>query len=188
VLDHNKMGETLRKLSEQRKASYYKNPEEENFLLRINKLLQQQEIQTYKEVEIKYPFLFVFGLPRSGTTLLSQLIAHSFDIGYINNIAARFWLAPVYGIKLSDTIIGSAKQSDFRSHYARTANVSDIHEFGYFWRYWLKKEKIEEIIASKQMESQIDWVGLKRTLANVQSEFNKPMVFKNIFGSYHMRF
>jgi ABC-type oligopeptide transport system ATPase subunit len=43
---------------------------------------------------------FIVGLPRSGTTLLSQLLAYSLDAGYTTNFAARFWLAPVHGLRL----------------------------------------------------------------------------------------
>lgn len=176
----------LRELNKKRKVKYQKNPKGEDFLHEMNRLLHDREATLYKDYEIKYPFIFIFGLPRSGTTLISQLITSSFDIGYINNLMARFWLAPVHGIRLSKSILGDIKQTSFHSDYAGTSNISDIHEFGYFWRYWLKKESLSDITNVKERENNIDWNGLKKTLANIQKEFNKPIVFKNIFGSYHL--
>lgn len=167
-------------------GDYVKDPDDENFLLTLNQILQKEEIKFYKELPIDYPFIFVFGLPRSGTTLLTQFIAHSFDIAYINNLMARFWLAPLFGIRLSKNVI-SKKYTNYSSDYARTADISDIHEFGYFWRYWLKKEKITGITEYEKIEKTVDWEMLRKILSNMQYEFNKPLVFKNIFGSYHIQ-
>jgi len=181
------MSPSLRDLNQKRKPGYRKNTEEEDFILEMNQLLRDREVALYQDYPIHHPFLFVFGLPRSGTTLISQLIAYVFDIGYINNLIARFWLAPLHGIKLSRIILGTEKQINFQSDYARTFQIGDVHEFGYFWRYWLKKETLEDITRVEEREKDIDWKGLKKVLANMQHEFNKPMVFKNIFGSYHIK-
>jgi hypothetical protein len=166
---------------------YSKDLKEEDFLLKTNLILQADEEQWYKEHEIQFPFMFVFGLPRSGTTLLSQFIAHSFDVSFINNFVARFWLAPLHGIRLSNVILGRNKNTSFSSDYARTEIISDIHEFGYFWRYWLYKDDIEGVTNINAAEKKINWPLLKLVLSNIQYEFHKPMIFKNIFGSYHMK-
>jgi hypothetical protein len=115
------------------------------------------------------------------------LIAHSFDVGFINNLMARFWLAPVTGIRLSRVLLNEEKATDFRSNYATTGHLTDIHEFGYFWRHWLKKETLSDFVHAHESEQDIDWLGLKRALLNMQHEFAKPMVFKNIFGAYHIK-
>ncbi len=170
-----------------RVLEYSKDLKEEDFLLKTNLILKADEEQWYKEHEIQFPFIFVFGLPRSGTTLLSQFIAHSFDISFINNLVARFWLAPLHGIRLSNVILGRNKKTSFSSDYARTEIISDIHEFGYFWRYWLHKDDIEGVTNINEAEKKINWPLLKLVLSNIQYEFNKPMIFKNIFGSYHIK-
>jgi len=177
----------LREFNKKRKKRYKKDDKEEDFLLNMNRILQKEEYIHYRNYDIKYPFIFIFGLPRSGTTLISQLIANCFAIGYINNLIARFWLAPLHGIKLSKSVLGDMKRSNFQSDYAKTQYITDIHEFGYFWRFWLKKETLEDITMVKQRERKIDWDGLKKVLSTLQNEFDKPMVFKNIFGSYHLK-
>src|SRR6056297_1198149 len=126
------MEEEFKKLNQYRKGSYKKDEKDENFLEEFNKYLFQKEINEYCDYPVRHPFLFVVGPPRSGTTLLSQLIAYTFDVSYINNLVARFYLAPLHGIRFSKTVLGESKQSDFQSNYARTGNLSDIHEFGYF--------------------------------------------------------
>ncbi len=181
------MPSSLKDLNKKRKKEYYKDHQEEDFLTAMNRLLQEREVANYGDYEIEYPFIFVFGLPRSGTTLLGQLIAYSFDIGYIDNLAARFWLAPVHGIHLSKSVLGNEKKVAFESDYARTSNVADLHEFGYFWRHWLKKETADDHIHCQEREGEIDWEGLKTTLSNIQREFDKALIFKNMFGAYHLK-
>lgn len=177
---------TLSGFYKNRQGKYTKSENTENFLLNMNKALQSQELLQYVKQEIRHPLFFVIGLPRSATTLTTQLLSAGFEAGFINNFVARFWLAPVHGIRLSNIIYGENKKTDFSSDYARTGEITDIHEFGYFWRYWLKKEEISGVTGAKAIESKIDWQGLKTVLANIQNEFDSPMVFKNIFGGYHI--
>lgn len=175
----------LKDLNQKRKGAYYKDPAEENFLEELNEYLQPRELDTYLDIAPPHPHIFIFGLPRSGTTLLSQVIAHGLDVGYINNFVARFWLAPVHGIKLSQSILKKEPEPSFRSDFGATGSLKDIHEFGYFWRKWLHKDALEGIKNAESLEDKIDWEGLVRSLANIQAELDKPMVYKNIFGAYH---
>ncbi len=179
--------ESLQDFNRKRREGYYKDETEEGFLKQINTLLQADEKERYKELPEEHPTIFVFGLPRSGTTFMAQLIAHSFEIGFINNFMARFWLAPVTGIKLSKIILGNQSAPNFESNYATTTRLDDLHEFGYFWRYWLKKDGIKEILQSKEMEKTIDWKGLKKAVLNIHQAFGNGWICKNIFGAYHIK-
>jgi len=180
------MPDDYKSLNRSRKEGFRKSEDEENFLEDLNRYLREREIREYGDYNIHYPFLFVIGPPRSGTTLLSQVLAHCLDVGFINNLAARFWKAPVTGIRLARTVLDTGSPYSFSSTFGSTENLNDIHEFGYFWRDWLKKESFENIRDARQIENKIDWNGLRTTLANMQAEFGRPMLFKNIFGSYHI--
>jgi len=181
------MSDLLKTDYKKRHGSYAKDPDEEKFILKLNRVLQASESRQYQDYAIEFPHIFVIGLPRSATTLTSQLISNCFDTGYINNLAARFWLAPVYGIRLAKSVLKKNQYSSFQSDYARTESLSDIHEFGYFWMHWLLKDRMEGIIKAKEYEQRIDWSGLKTVLANIQHEFGKVMVYKNIYCSYHVK-
>ncbi len=128
------------------------------------------------------PFYFVIGAPRSGTTLLTQLLAYCFDFGYITNLAARFWLNPVLGIKFSKEVLGGDVTPSFDSKYANTRNVSDIHEFGRFWMSHLglsSAQDVDWMVPDKENASLT-----LRALRAIQSEFNKPIVMKGIYPAY----
>lgn len=180
------MSDHLRELNKARTGAFKKNEQSEDFLEGFNRYLLKKEQQEYRPHPIEHPFIFVLGLPRSGTTLISQLIANSLDTGYINNLAARFYLAPLHGVRFARAVLGEKHATDYRSRYAHTDNLSDIHEFGYFWRHWLQKEKLGDVARAEEQEALIRWQDLKACLSTLQHEFGKAMVFKNIFGSYHM--
>ncbi|MFW6116406.1 MAG: sulfotransferase [bacterium] len=177
---------SLAQLNELRREAYHKDQGDEAFLRRMNEALVAVGLECYREYPERHPLLFIFGLPRSGTTLLTQTIAHCLYVGYINNLVARFWLTPITGIRLSKILLGDRHYTDYESQYARTAHLSDIHEFGYFWRHWLKKKTVADLVNATEKEDQIDWSGLKRVLLNMQHEFGTAMVFKNMFGAYHI--
>ncbi|MCF8307718.1 MAG: sulfotransferase [Bacteroidales bacterium] len=181
------MEEEFKNLNKYRKSSYKKDEKQENFLEEFNKHLLKKEIHEYGDYPVNHPFLFIIGAPRSGTTLLSQLIANTLNISYINNLSARFFLAPLHGIRFSNTVLGDTRQSSFHSDYARTDGLSEIHEFGYFWRYWLNKHSFDDITFAKEKEAEIDWKGVRQVLTTLQNETKRPFVFKNIYGSYHMK-
>lgn len=181
------MSNKLSELNKLRSSEYLKNETEESFLDKLNSQLIPFEHMHYKQnLKIEHPLLFTFGLPRSGTTLTSQLMAYGFEIGYINNFMARFWKAPVTGIKLSKILLNNSTVS-FESNYASTKNLNDIHEYGYFWREYLKKQTFDDIEFFQQNEEKIDWDLLYKIVANMLHEFNMGWAAKNILGSYHIK-
>jgi Sulfotransferase family len=177
---------SLASFNARRTDAYRKSEADEAFLSAMSAALLPIEREWYTDAQIEHPFVFVFGLPRGGTTLASQVLAHGLDVGYVSNIAARFWRAPVHGIRLSRIVLGGRRDSSFRSDYARTVEPADIHEFGYFWREWLCKQSLDDIVECRQREGSIDWDGLKRVLAAMQREMGRPIIAKNINGAYHI--
>jgi Sulfotransferase family len=173
-------------LYERRTQDYAKDVSDEAFLAELNAYLEPRELALYEDRPIELPFVFVLGAPRSGTTIASQLLAYCLDVGYITNFAARFWRAPVHGIRLSRLIAGEPHDVPFASDYARTPSPQGIHEFGYFWRGRLRKESFDEIVRAPELEPEIDWDGLRLTLANVQHEFGRPVAGKNVLSAFHM--
>jgi len=167
---------------ERRNPEYSTNTDDVSFLLKLNFALQVEEQKMYRDIDPNHLFIFVFGVPRSGTTLLSQLLSHCLDVGYVNNLIARFWLVPVCGIRFSKILLSSHKETSFESEYACTKDLSEPHEFAYFWQYWLKKRTIADFLAVDENEEDVDWVGFKKTMLNIQAAFNKSVTFKNIIG------
>ena len=133
------------------------------------------------------PLVYVVGAPRSGTTLLYQLISRYLQVGYINNLIARFWMRPAVGIRLSQAIIGSTgrNQVALRSLHGTTEGVEGPHEFGYFWRHWLKLDESPTHHLDAASIRCVDCNGLKLALEQeILGNFGCPVVFKNVICGF----
>lgn len=137
------------------------------------------------------PILYIVGVPRSGTTLLSQILSRYLPVGYINNLTARFWLRPSVGIRLSNALLGpeARKLIKFDSSFGVTSGIAGPHEFGYFWRHWLQLDAAPSHHLSARELAHADRQGLKRALeTEILSEFGGPVVFKNVICGFHAAF
>ena len=173
---------------------FAKNMDDESFLTAFNKAIINADlfVPATNAIDAKdLPIIYVVGVPRSGTTLLSQLLCRYLPVGYINNFIARFWLRPSVGIMLSKIILGkdARKRINFRSVQALTEGPEGPHEFGYFWRHWLKLDDSPNHHLSNIALAAIDRDGLRRALEQeVLASFGAPVVFRNIICGLHADF
>ena len=164
-------------------AGFRKDEAEESFLSELNlRLAAAHDLELIDQPE-RFPTLHVVGPPRSGTTLLMQLLAAHLDVGYINNLIAAFWRAPLYGIRLSRKLCPQAPESRFVSRYGRTEEITEPHEFGYFWKELLGCSDLSEPIEG-QLET-IDWERVRMLLTAMTHEFGLPVVFKSFLVGWH---
>jgi hypothetical protein len=164
-----------------RVGKFRKDEADEVFLENLNDYLALRE----KEFEIPdgpvFPNIFIFGLPRSGTTLLAQLLFHCLDVGYINNFIARFWKAPVQGIRLSRLLLKDERRTSFESEYGVTSGLTDSHEFGYFWTRWLGDG------LHVKAHHDVKWQELQHQLRQIALTFNKPVMYKNVMVGMQLK-
>ena len=125
------------------------------------------------------PILFIVGAPRSGTTLLHQLLVSHLDVAYITNFAARYWLAPVYGTRRFERRKGTRDQvSSLRSELGATQGDAGPHEFGYFWSHWMGPAASDQ-----RTEAELDvvrWDEIRSELAGLVGLSGRPLVLKNV--------
>ncbi len=176
-----------------RLAKYAKDPRFEEYFLALNQVLSSAQLPDFTETQNpeQLPILYIVGLPRSGTTLLSQIVSRFLPLGYINNLIARFWLKPSVGIRLSQAVLGNDARKYITTHseHGTTIGPYEPHEFGYFWWYWLKLGQAPTHHLSDEMLSTLDANGLKIQLENeILASFNSPVVFKNIICGFHAAF
>jgi hypothetical protein len=163
---------------------FAKDPSDEAFLEQLNLALAPHAEADYLELEETYPTLHVIGVPRSGTTLLYQVAASGLELGFVNNLVAAFWLAPVYGLRLSRKLGLSGQVSTFESSFGRTPGVAEPHEFGYFWNHHLRYPDLCE--QPPGHEGTIDWGRLRRVLLNLAHANGGPMAYKPMLLLWHL--
>ncbi len=144
----------------------------------LNTVLSEKEKEFYTS-EKDIPPVFIAGAPRSGTTLLYQILVSAFDIGYIDNIVAKFWEAPLFGLVLTNEIIpfGERVLTDYESEYGFTKEPYGPHEFGYFWKRWFNYSDVHEL--SEEELSKINESELETVVYSMDSVLSKPVAFKN---------
>jgi len=164
-----------------RTSAYRKDPGRDKLLAELNELLLP--IQMRLEADLKgprLPVVLIVGAPRSGTTLVSQLLAQSEAFGYVNNFVARFWLAPAVGARI-EAALGMKDQSErssFVSEYGVTQGWTSPHEFGYFWSYWFDLGQETHKLTEVELAS-VDGETLARRIASLEEFYARPMCFKN---------
>ena len=163
-----------------RLPGYRKQADDETALLAANVALESLEPE--RSVGPPRPTLFVFGLPRSGTTLCAQLLAACLDIAYVSNLAARFWLAPDFGMRLSRLVLGDRRDASFASDYGKTEPPWGVHEFAYFWHRWLAIERIDDLLRFGR-PNRVDWLAAGTAVQRIVDAARTPVLFKTNFAA-----
>lgn len=126
------------------------------------------------------PPMIITGMPRSGTTLLSQVLPARYDLGYISNLMAKFYDSPLIGAwlqqKLMPTDIHTLRK--FKSHHGQTYNIYEPHEFGYFWsRYLNLGIDCHEPEDNEQFQN-VDISRLNTVLSEISTIMQRTLVCK----------
>ena len=138
------------------------------------------------------PAIFIVGLPRSGTTLMHQLLAKGSRVEYVDQVVARFWLAPLFGRALSREVLGPEpwRRILFESNLGVSRGVEGPHEFGYFWNHWMGFATTQSHNLSAEEIGRVDVEGLRsvllgQLLSGVQGE---AYLFKNLTCGFQATF
>jgi hypothetical protein len=164
----------------ERTPAYRKDPAQERRLRELNTLLaplEERAISLFREPRL--PIVFIVGVPRSGSTLLSQVLARMGVFSYISNFVARFWMAPYVGMLIEDAlgIRATGRSLSFDSAFGVTEGWVSPHEFGYFWSRWFHYGETHKLSAEDL--AAIDDSTLRKELAALESVHDRPLLFKN---------
>ena len=164
-------------------GEFAKDPAAEDFLAKMNAALAGPHDLELSDPGPAPPTLHVVGAPRTGTTLLTQLVAAHLDVGFVDHVAASFWRAPLFGLRLSRKLFGADREISYRSQYGRTSNVQEPHEFGYFWRDLLG---YRDMTAGTVEDDGIDWTKTRSVLRSMTADEERPIVFKSFLFGLHV--
>jgi hypothetical protein len=165
---------------------YLKDPLHEETLKIMNDCLADRATKGLGSLHNKERAIIILvGAPRAGTTLIYQYVSSYFDLFYPNNLIAKFFKAPLFGLELSKSLLKNTFKSSFRSNYGQTDQIEEPHEFGYFWNHFLKYEDLRG--KHKDHENNIDWKNLVNILNELGQRSAKSSVYKGYLLSFHAR-
>lgn len=137
-------------------------------------------------IEGEYRPVFVVGLPRSGTTLLTQVLAATNSFAYPSNLIARFYDNPALGERVSQLLapVIGCDTKQFESNMGRTKSWNDPNEFGFFWSRFFDFSIHHEVCREQVLNSALE--SFKGEVSSWQSEAAKPLLLKCMIMNYSL--
>ncbi|MFM1913796.1 MAG: hypothetical protein RIR51_1648 [Bacteroidota bacterium] len=97
----------------------------------------EQFLLTRKHPKTNSPIIIILSLPRSGSTLTYQAIAHRFKVYYLSNLSHFFYKIPYIGYLLTRNHTFQY-YSDFYSSKGFVKGLMGPAEGFHFWNYWFR--------------------------------------------------
>jgi hypothetical protein len=132
-----------------------------------------------RRIQAAWPPVFIIGTPRSGSTLIYQMLMHRFEFAYFPNIANFFYMCPVFVTRLAREIL-PAYQSRFASRYGFEDGWLSPSEAGNIWNRWFPHEKREGYhYTPSGYLSTADIQAMRSLTGSLTREFKAPFLTKN---------
>lgn len=123
--------------------------------------------------------IFIVGAPRSGTTLLYQLIAAAFDVGYLTNRHCRWFRAPVFIERRRPTPFAEPA-APFESVHGTTRGLHSPSECGSYWYRFLPRRP--HSLGPESIDPP-SVTAMRTAVEALAASIGKPLVFKNLILS-----
>jgi LPS sulfotransferase NodH len=150
----------------------------------LNRLLAPLEtIGAREDPALPYRPVFVVGPPRSGTTLLVQVMIAAFDVGYFSNFLNALWGVPSWAARLV-RIAGLRPRIEFRSDLGNTTTWLGFSEGP---NYWLRFFPERPQTVSAEDVSPESRARLRAAVGRLVRAIGKPVVFKTIANTGRLR-
>ena len=142
------------------------------------------------EVELRYSPVFIVAPPRSGTTLLYQLMTGCMSTCYFTNLAQRLRvqgseIIPALSARLVKWLRLDHRQDEsFESYYGATEGLGGANEANGIWERWFPED--EHAIPPGYLSAS-DRQGVYRAVAVTEQVFGRPFVNKCIRHSVRIQ-
>jgi len=133
--------------------------------------------------QLSHPPIFFLGAPRSGSTLMIQVITDALDLGYISNRHCQWFGAPALAERLFHPT-ADRPSSDYHSSHGVTKGYYAPAECGQWWYRFFRRQPpymtLEEV-KSRHMRK------FRRSVAALTNAFDRPVLFKNLYASLRIQ-
>jgi LPS sulfotransferase NodH len=133
--------------------------------------------------KLRHRPIFFLGAPRSGSTLMMQVITDALDVGYISNRHCQWFGAPA----LAEWLFHPARlkpSSSYCSRYGVTNDPFEPAECGRWWYRFFRRNPpyvtLDEVEPKKM-------IAFRRSVAALTNVFDRPVIFKNLYASLRIQ-
>jgi hypothetical protein len=141
----------------------------------LDLLLERAERRLYARAEPpRKPIVLVGGAPRSGTTIVEQVLVRSLPVTYFNNLTAVFPRAPIVANRLFGRLLRPPRPG-FRNFYGRTSGFANRNDGLALWDRWLGNDRYrppERLDAATADD-------MRRFFGAYEAAFGRPLINKN---------
>jgi len=120
------------------------------------------------------PIVFVTGAPRSGTTVVEQLLGHNLPVAYLSNLTDLFPRAPIVAARLFGRALRRPPQA-YESYYGRVAGLAAPNDALKIWdRWWGPSRYVVPERFSPETVAE-----MRRFFGACEAAFGRPLLGKN---------
>jgi hypothetical protein len=111
--------------------------------------------------------IFIIGAPRSGSTLLYQLLAYYYEFSYINNLSSIFYKSPALITYLTKYIFKPYSDKSLSSAYGLIKGIWSPSEAGAVFNHWFDNDKINNEY-------------IRKSIIRIGHIYKRPFLCKNL--------
>ena len=134
------------------------------------------------DAPLRHAPLLIVGAPRSGSTLVYQLVVERFDVAYLSNLHCRYFGAPSVAERLARGRL-EQRAASYVSVHGQTAGDTEPSECGPFWNRFFRKSPQYTPVAEANPAQLRRLRAAVRALGNAAG---RPPVFKNLVCSLRL--
>lgn len=132
---------------------------------------------------LRHPPIFFIGAPRSGSTLMIQVITDALDIGYISNRHCQWFGAPALAEYLFRPL-NNKPLSDYQSNHGTTDGTYAPAECGEWWYRFFRRKPAYVTLEDIDPKKMLDF---RRSITALTNTVDKPILFKNLYASLRIQ-
>lgn len=140
------------------------------------------EAMLLRKTRAKNPPIFIIGPPRSGTSLLYEVMITRFYFTYMSNASHRLFKTPVTAALLFRSLIQKWR-GDFTSHYGHIDGWGAPNEGGWIWQRWMNDGAWRDGAGFSNGDSD----AVRKMVAGFESIGGAPFLNKNVMHSNRLQ-
>ena len=153
-----------------------------NKLIAVKSLLFQIFSRHHNMIEP--PAIFILGSPRTGSTLLYQIICKYFNVFWFSNfINSYFSKNPIWGAVL-EAPLKTKQKININSLYGKTKGLFSPSEASKIFSNWFGGEQPSQVYSKYILSGKEDHI--KNTFACIYELFEKPILTKNAWNCFRI--